>query len=143
MKNLKYLFLASFLLVFFSSCDDLLDDDPTTPFEKVLGTYSVEETSPTFGTQHYYVSISKDPYVANVLSIYNFFDMGSFIRVVGEVVDGNIELAPQDVDGFKIFGEGEISDDFDRIDFIYTIEELATAKGIHGETVEAVYTRID
>jgi hypothetical protein len=143
MKLLRVLLSITIFAFIFSSCEKNDDNDPEATVEKLLGIWKVEETSSTYGTQNYNVSISKDLYIQDVLSIYNFFGLGSFVRVVGEVVDDKLVLEPQNIDGFKIYGEGEIMNDYKRIEFAYTVEELATAKGSSQELVTAVYTLKD
>ena len=128
-----------------TSCnpDDLIPDDDVR--SKLVGSWNCEESSEVYGVQHYEVQISEDLSDSTCVLISNFFDLGPGISASANVDDTNLNIAQQIFQGgFKISGFGVISNNYTRIDLVYTVEEIPSKTGLKSngtESVTAVYTK--
>ena len=136
MKTKIYSFLIALPLLFFVGCNPDKDDDPT-PTADISGTWKAQETSSTYGTQNYYVDISKDLTNSSKFNIDNFFNQGTG-KVFSCIQNGsNLTLSSIPFEGFQFSGTGSISTDFKTITWSYTFDE-----GNGPENGTATYTKL-
>lgn len=122
MKNLKllsFLFIASILF----SCMDEPAPPATDLRAEISREWNVTENDGSF-TLDFKSTISKDPNDNSKILITNFHSLGDSIEVYAIVYDNNtIELPSQTVGNTILYGSGEISSAYERIDWTYTAEE--------------------
>lgn len=123
----------------FTSCAELNNTNDTTA-EKIDGMWSVSENSQEFGEQHYKTEITRNMYLDDQVSIYNFFALGSWVSVPATVSGNDITIIPADVEGWNIQGTGKINSDYNKIDFDFTVEELSGNKADPVQ-VSAIFTK--
>ncbi len=115
--------------------------DDTTPDtgdirDKIVSSWKCQENSATYGTQNYYVDITKDS-VAGKILIDNFFNLGLGKSVTASVNGQIITINNQMVEGNLFNGSGTISSNYNSISWSYTFDE-----GNGAENVSAVYTKM-
>lgn len=115
--------------------------DDTTPEtgdirDKIVSSWKCQENSATYGTQNYYVDISKDS-VPGKIFIDNFFNLGLGKSVTASVNGQIITINNQMVEGNLFNGTGTISSNYNSISWSYTFDE-----GNGAENVSAVYTKM-
>lgn len=139
MVKLKLIFFV-FTALIFSSCEDFLNPDPSTPAQKLKGTWQVVETSTEFGEQQYLVEFYPESNDSASVKIYNFFGLGSWSYVNAEVNNQTLSIPTQTEEGYSIVGSGTINEDFTEISFNFTVEEVVVPqKNVFA--VSAVFTK--
>lgn len=123
MVKLRLIFLLSVVFIF-SSCEDFLNPDPSTPAQKVKGTWNVAETSIEFGEQQYLVEFYPESNDSASVKIYNFFGLGSWSYVHAEISNRMLSIPTQIEEGYSILGTGTINEDFTEINLDFTVEEV-------------------
>ncbi len=124
-------------IFFFSNCNP---DDPEPDTgdirDKLVDTWKCTENSSTYGTQNYYVEISKDS-LAGYIIIDNFFNLGLGKSVKAYVNGQNITINNQTTSGHLFNGNGTISSNFRSISWQYVFDE-----GNGQENATATYTKM-
>jgi len=130
-------FFAFIILISFVACKP---DDPTPNTgdirDKLVSSWKCQENSATYGSQNYYVDISKDT-VAGLIIIDNFFNLGLGKAIKANVSGQTITIHNQMIDGNLFNGSGTVSSNFNSISWSYTFDE-----GNGAENVSAVYTKM-
>lgn len=140
LSRLTVLLLA--ISFFFTACEETTDIlNPTDERSNYTGIWNVVETSETFSTQYYEVEFFALSADSSILTIANFFGLGSEYEVEVELNDDIMLLPLQTLGGYQFLGQGQISADKKTINFSYTTEEVATTKSVHSEEVTAVFTK--
>jgi hypothetical protein len=135
-KTVKCILGLSLITLLIISCDDLLDDPVETDVRSRLeGVWSVEEDSQLFSKTNYLAEISKHPWDSNRIYIDNIYNVDSYAEAI---VSGRILTIPEQVmeGGFRIYGTGTISKDFDLINWEYTVDDGSSQL----DNATAVYT---
>ncbi|MEA3445864.1 MAG: hypothetical protein U9R19_14190 [Bacteroidota bacterium] len=122
----------------FFSCEEIATDDPRTIY---IGMWDVVENSGIFGSQYYEAEIFATSSDESILSIANFFGLGTWIEIEAEINDDVLIIPFQTIEGYEIVGQGQISSNKKIIDFAFTVEEVATTKSTYSEEVTAVFTK--
>lgn len=135
-RNIFYLFVF-IALISFVACQP----DDTTPNtgdirDKLVSSWKCQENSATYGTQNYYVDITKDTISGRII-IDNFFNLGLGKSVKASVSGQTITINNQMVDGNLFNGTGNVSANYNSISWSYTFDE-----GNGAESVSAVYTKM-
>jgi hypothetical protein len=140
MKKLTYILAATGILLFgIVSCTP--EDEPTPDTgdsrDKLVGTWQCTENSPTFGTQNYYVDISKDTSSTDKIEIDNFFGLGLGKSIKGSLSGNLITISNATVMGYMFNGTGSVSSTWKSISWSYTVDD-----GNGPENVTATYTKL-
>ena len=118
--NIKKLIFPVLFIVLLYSCKP---EDPL-PIDSIDGTWQVEEVSEVFGSQQYNVEISKSQDDSTKIFIDNFYNLGWGNKVYGYVEDDYyISIPSQLIDDQTVSGNGEISDSYELIDFVYAAND--------------------
>jgi len=143
MKNLFY-FLFLLIIIPTVSCEDelinLINNDPR---ENIEGSWHCVEDSPSYGQTQYSVYISPDSDTTKVL-ISNFYQIDNDISALAILDDHTLIIEQQTLaGGFRISGQGTVSNNYKTINLNYTVEEIPVKsnKNLLFETVVAVYTK--
>ncbi len=140
--KIRFSILMLSLSFLFVSCDEANQlINPDDPRSQYIGIWKVEENSETFGIQNYDVEFFATSSDSTILTIANFFALGTWTEVEAELDDNLLVIPLQTVEGYKIYGQGSISSNKKTINFSYTVEEVATTKAVHSEVVTAVFTK--
>ncbi len=126
------------LLLTFAGCDDLFNN--TDDENGLKGTWEVKESSPEYGDQTYLVEITNELLDENFIRIYNFFGLGSWSYVNGEVNEQQLIIPIQEVEGFRFYGLGTIDSGFESIELRFVSEEIAVISKTAVE-IDAVFTK--
>ncbi len=136
-SKLRVLVVLVTLAVAFWSCNpDEPDPDTGDIRDKLVNTWKCTENSQTYGTQNYYVEITKDNQ-ASVIIIDNFFNLGLGKSIKATVNGQTITINNQIVSGHIFNGTGIIASNFNSISWTYTFDE-----GNGPETATATYTKM-
>lgn len=104
MKKLIFFCAASWVL---SSCDVIIIEPTYDQRATLLGSYSLEEYSQTYGRNFSYpVYISRSSFGSHYVAIDNFYDQGISVRA--EIRGNKIYLPLQTVSGYQVEGSGNI-----------------------------------
>lgn len=137
MKAIRNLLIAS-LLLFATSCDELLQSD-LTPAERLEGRWEVDETENPLKSADdaYRVYIDINPIDSNTVIISPFYAIlnGEAYATISGL---KLTLPEQDVETFIIHGSGTISANYNRIDWLYYVDD---GSGYLNE-VTAIYTKL-
>lgn len=118
--KIKYLLIPLLFTVILHSCKP---DDPL-PIDSIEGTWQVEENSQVFGNQQYNVEIKKATGDSAKIIIDNFYNLGWGNSVYAYVEDDYyISVPSQLLDDQTVSGNGEISDTYKLIDFVYAAND--------------------
>jgi hypothetical protein len=132
LSNRKIFFL--FGLVFsmstvLISCDKHKDDFENR--ENYIGSWRVVEhevANPSAVIKQrsineaYTANITRDPKLADQVSIYNFFNMGDYFKIPA-YVDGNKIIVPAvELEDYDFRGSGTLSDDLETIEWTYWVD---------------------
>ncbi|NSW45535.1 MAG: hypothetical protein HPY79_06965 [Bacteroidales bacterium] len=130
-------FIVFITLIAFVACKP---DDPTPDTgdirDKLVSSWKCQENSATYGSQNYYVEITKDT-VSGLIIIDNFFNLGLGKSIKANVSGQTITINNQMLDGNLFNGSGTVSSNFNSISWSYTFDE-----GNGPENVSAVYTKM-
>lgn len=132
---LKVILFISFIQLVSCKPDDTTPDTGDIR-DKIVSSWKCQENSATYGTQNYYVDITKDS-VAGKIFIDNFFNLGLGKSVTATVNGQIITINNQMVEGNLFNGTGTISSNYNSISWSYTFDE-----GNGAESVSAVYTKM-
>jgi|YNPMSStandDraft_1061717.scaffolds.fasta_scaffold00168_31 hypothetical protein len=134
---IKSLFILFTLGLFFTACNP---DDPEPDTgdirDKLVDSWKCTENSATYGTQNYYVEITKDNQNGYII-IDNFFNLGLGKSIKAYVSGQTVTINNQTVSGHLFNGSGTISSNFKSISWQYTFDE-----GNGQENVTATYTKM-
>ena len=134
MKRLLFLILI-ISTGYFTSCQK---DDPATPeATSIIDTWKVVEQSPSFGTQNYYVDISKDTTSTNKVVIDNFFNFGLGHSIKATQNGLTLTISNAVLDNHTFNGTGNISSNTNTITWNFTFDD-----GNGSENATATYTRM-
>lgn len=102
-------------------------DDDFFSSKSLRGTWSVFESSLTFGEQSFTVGIDYYQGDSTRISIDNFSNLGLGVEVVGNISDRFITIPSQTVrdinnNSFNVSGSGTISTNFRKIDMSYNYD---------------------
>ncbi len=140
--NFRILFILTSLSILLLSCEEaneiLNPDDQRSDY---TGMWDVVETSEMFGTQNYEAEIFAISNDENILTIANFFFLGSWTQIEAEIDDDLLVIPLQTIEGYEIYGQGQVSNNKEKIDFVFTVDEVATTKSLTAEEVNAVFTK--
>lgn len=132
-----YKFFVFITMVTLVSCQP---DDPTPNTgdirDKLVSSWKCQENSATYGTQNYYVEITKDTLAGKII-IDNFFNLGLGKSIKASVSGQTITINNQMVDGNLFNGSGTVSANYNSISWSYSFDE-----GNGAESVSAVYTKM-
>ncbi|MCX7863238.1 MAG: hypothetical protein N2449_09630 [Bacteroidales bacterium] len=137
-SKIKLLYLCStILLMALVACNpDEPDPDTGDIRDKLVNTWKCTENSATYGTQNYYVEITKDNQ-SGIIVIDNFFNLGLGKSIKASVNGQTITINNQMVSGHLFNGTGTIASNFNSISWNYTFDE-----GNGPENVTATYTKM-
>lgn len=122
------------------SCEDFLNPDPSTPAQKLKGTWQVVENSIEFGEQQYLVEFYPESNDSASIKIYNFFGLGSWSYVTADISNQTLSIPSQTEEGYTILGTGTINEEFTEISLDFTVEEVVVPqKTVFA--VSAVFTK--
>lgn len=140
--NTRFSILMIALSFLFASCEDANSIiNPDDARSQYTGIWKAVENSETFGTQYYDVEFFATNSDKTIITMANFFALGTGTEVEAELDDNLLVIPLQIVEGYKIYGQGSISSNNKNINFSFTIEEVATTKAVHSEVVTAVFTK--
>lgn len=119
---MKQFIFAALALVTLASCDVNVVEEPRyDPRDKVVGSYSMEEYSETYGDYTYYkVYINKNGYSGNDIYLDNFY--GADLRVHAYVNNNRITIPYQVINDYEIEGVGTV--DRSGISLQYSVRDL-------------------
>lgn len=132
-KNMIGLCLISATVI---SCDDSLNNPVDGDVRsKIEGTWHVEENSQVFSKTSYLAEISKHQYDSTRIYIDNIYNVDSYAEAI---VNGRTLTIPDQTmqGGFRIYGTGTISKDYNQITWQYTVDDGSSQL----DNVTAVYT---
>ncbi len=136
MWNISVIVLL-FIAFFTTSCNpDDPEPDTGDALDRLVATWKCTENSSTYGTQNYYVEISKDNAAGKII-IDNFFNLGLGKAVIASVNGQSITISNQTVNGILFNGTGTIASNFNSISWNYTFDE-----GNGPESATATYTKM-
>jgi hypothetical protein len=141
-SNIIYIIV---LMSVFSSClpDEDLVPETDDPRDNIVDTWKCDENSPYYGESSYWVDISKDPNDSTRVIISNFYNLGTWSTTYASLSGMKLTVTNQSVEGHSISGEGNISSNYNTINWTYEVIELNKSEDGYKarETVTAVYTR--
>jgi hypothetical protein len=119
--------LSVLIMCSVSSCDKHEEDFKNR--DKFLGSWNVVEheselTSVNYRSinEAYVANITRDPKLADQVSIYNFFNMGDYFKIPA-YVDGNKIIVPEvELEDYDFRGSGTLSDDKESIEWTYWVD---------------------
>ena len=131
----RYFLKIVLLAVIVASCQKL---DTATDDERdnITGAWSCSENSQQFGPQSFNVEVSKSPTDSTRILIDNFYGLGAGYSVYSKMVNLNLTIPSQTVNGNQITGSGTISSNYKTINWTYTVIGGGTT-----DHVTAVYTK--
>lgn len=138
MKKLVFLSLFSVIL-WFSACtpEEEVTPDTGDSRDNITDAWQCQENSSTYGTQNYYVDISKDSASSSKIIIDNFFGLGTGKEVEASMSGLTLTISNYIIQGYTINGTGSISSNYKTINWQYTVDE-----GNGAESVTATYTKL-
>ncbi|PKP23184.1 MAG: hypothetical protein CVU05_00455 [Bacteroidetes bacterium HGW-Bacteroidetes-21] len=137
MKNFRLLqFALALTLLTFVACNPDNEDEDPTPSE-ITGTWRAQESTNTYGSQNYYVDISKDSADANKYYIDNFFNQGSGKDLSCTKSGSSISLSSAPFEGFVFSGTGSVASNYKTITWNFTFDD-----GNGPESGTATYTKL-
>jgi hypothetical protein len=120
--------------------EDNNDNPDLSLRSKIVDYWKVNEQSQVFKSpkSYYTVEILKDSHDSSIIWIDNFYNLGYGKRAKAKVNDNySIDLPNQNVDGFQIYGSGQISTNLKTITWEYITND---GEGLI-DSVKATYTR--
>lgn len=125
MKNrITKILLISILTVFaFSSCEEDALYETNDPRDQIAATWLCQEDGgETFGQNDFEIDIAKDGDDESKIKIYNIFQLGDSKSVNATLDERTITIAQQSVSEWQISGTGDISSNYESIEFTYTVD---------------------
>ena len=135
------LILVASLMTGLYSCELLDDGTGLSVAERLEGRWLCEENNPYKSAEDFFsVYIDINPVDSNTISISNFFQLGSDAYATAKISGLTLTLSNQTIgDGFKIYGSGTISNNYQTITWHYNVDD---GSGTWSE-VNSVYTKED
>ncbi|MFC2086643.1 hypothetical protein ACFLSA_00560 [Bacteroidota bacterium] len=142
MKNKIQILLFSILLVSCEELGDLTNQNNTgDERDRIVDTWVCDENERQLKSllSSYHVAISKNPDDSSLVSIYNFYALGSGKYINAVLGNKKLTVLNQKIQGFTINGNGIIATSYNRISWNYNVEYPS------GEIyeVEAIFTRYE
>ncbi len=116
-------------LLGFISCNDTNDLNSVSAIKNIEGNWNCVLDEGDGTTEYYKVTITADPNNANGIIISNFFNNGASAHAT--VNQLHIDLPKQQLGDYTVEGSGNISSDYQRIEWDYTVD---------GSAVHATFT---
>lgn len=138
-KYFLFLFLA--VIVVFSACDDIIDDDDSTveDREKFLGNWETTETSTLYPQPiTFQVSIEED-INSSQIRLYNIYQLGIDVYAYAVVTGTSFTIPEQTVNNMIIEGYAYM-DGENKINIDYTVNDGADLDEVTGEMLRVVPT---
>ena len=128
----KILILSSIILLF-TACVE--ETDPTNAREDFLGNWTCNEYEGDFAPQTYNVEVL--PYGSgNEVRIWGLYNQGNSFVLTGSVSSKTIYIDNQTVNGITISGYGNINNNLDRVDVVFSAND-----GSGTDNVKATWLR--
>lgn len=137
MKVILYITFASLILF---SCEEIFTpEESDDPRDKIVETWTCIEDESLLKTinDSYIVDISKSSKDSSYVIIDNFYQAGFGKDLKAKLQSKTLTITNEIIDGFKVNGTGKISNNYNKIDWTYTVEHE------DGDvySVTAVYTK--
>ncbi len=144
MKGTRDIFLSrtallpGIILLFFTSCEDLLTNDTGDQRGNLVDTWKCDEQNGYYKSvkEIYYVEISKHPTDSARILIYNFYNVDANAEAI--LQGKTLTLQQQTLQGgYQVSGTGEVQGNWNEILWSYKVDD---GSGV-SNNVNAVYTR--
>jgi hypothetical protein len=139
MKTINVFFAVITFSLIVSSCELLENTSDLTVAERLEGRWDVEESTIDFKSTKdaYYVYIDIYEVDQNTIAIDGFLDLDG--AVYATISGSTLNLAEQEIDGWLVYGSGNISSNYKTITWQYFVDEGSGT----WHPVNAVYTKSD
>lgn len=113
--------ITSSLLIISCAPEDSATPTPTDVRDKIIGTYSCEETENSSNITSFDIYIRKNSATTDGIIISNFYNIGSQYDVNATLSGSSVSINSQVVNGFRISGSGNFNGT-NKINFSYTVQ---------------------
>lgn len=125
-KYLGALFICFSLLVISCAPEDTPTPTATDERDKIIGTYTCEETENGNSVTTFDISIRKTSTKSDTVLIDNFYNIGNQYKVIGLYSNNSLRISTQNVSSFGFQGEGTFNGS-NKISFTYKATVGGTA----------------
>jgi len=121
-KSLALTKILVLMSVIFYSCDDLIMPDTDDKRDLIIDTWTCNEESKLLGESAYTIDISKDYNDSTQIILDNFYNLGFGKSIIAKYSNNYISIKNQECDNFIFNGSGNVKQNNNLINFLYTVK---------------------